>query len=95
MKTSKNPKNWVINILLTCLSYALLVTFLGYFSLNYDLEILKNSFLFNLYSSIDNSFGGFLIAGTWAFLDIFVVLTFFSILFYFSEKIVQSLDKNA
>jgi hypothetical protein len=68
---------------------------LSYFSLNYNLDLIKNSFIFNLYYSLDKSFAGYLIAGTWAFMDIFVVLTIFSIFYIFSEKIINSLDKNA
>jgi hypothetical protein len=71
------------------------VTILSYFTLNYNIDFLKNSFLFKFYFAIDNSFGGYLIAGTWAFMDIFVLVTLFALFYSFSEKIINSVDKNA
>ena len=95
MIQEKTDKNRLFNLGIICLSYSILVTFLSYFTLNYNIEFLKNSFLFNLYFSIDNSFGGYLIAGIWAFLDVFVIVTLGTFLFILSEKIVSSIDKNA
>lgn len=95
MEQSKTDKNWVVNLGFICLSYAVLVTFLGYFSTNYNFDFLKNSFLYQFYFSLDNSFAGYIIAGTWAFLDIFVIVTIFSIFYYLSEKLISSIDKNA
>lgn len=95
MYQEKTDKNWAINLGFICLSYAVLITFLSYFTLNYNLEFLKNSYLFKFYFSVDNSFAGYLIAGTWAFMDIFVLVTIFAIFYYISEKIINSLEKNA
>lgn len=95
MNQIKSDKNSLVNIGLICFSYALLVTILSYFALNYNLDFLKNSFLFKFYFSIDNSFGGYLIAGTWAFMDIFVLMTILTFFYFISEKIISSLDKNA
>jgi len=95
MNQAKTDKNWLINMGFICLSYSILITFLSYFTINYNFEFLKNSFLLKLYFSIDNSFSGYLIAGFWAFMDIYVLLTIFAIFYQFSEKIINSIDKNA
>jgi len=95
MNQIKTEKNSLVNIGLICLSYALLITFLSYFALNYNLDFLKDSFLFKFYFSLDNSFAGYLIAGTWAFMDILVLMTFLAFFYFISEKIISSIDKNA
>ena len=88
-------KNRLFNLGFICLSYSILVTLLGYFSINSEVEFFKKSYIFDIYYSLDNSFGGYIIAGIWAFLDMFVILTISTFLYSISEKIVSSLDKNA
>jgi len=95
MFTENKIKNTLFNLGFICLSYSLLVTFLGYFSLYSNIEFLKKSFIFDIYFSIDNSFAGYLITGIWSFMDMFVILTIFSFFYTFSEKIVSSIDTNA
>jgi len=94
MEKQVNEKNWIVNLGFICLSYSLLVVFLGYFAKNYQIDFLNNSFLFKIYFSMDNSFAGYIITGIWSFLDIFVLVTIFALFYSISEKIINSLEKN-
>ena len=93
--SEKITKNQIVNLLVIALCYAILVTSLGYFSINYQLDFLKNSFLFKTYFYLDNSFGGYLISGMWAFFDITTLMVIFGSIYLFADQILASIDKNA
>lgn len=97
--TEKITKTHIFNIpivaLLGALCYAILVTSLGYFSINYQLDFLKDSFLFKTYFYLDNSFGGYIITGMWAFFDIATLMIIFFSIYLLADKILVSIDKNA